>query len=264
MIDRRAFLSALTGGLLAAPLATEAQQAGKVSRIGYLTGGSSSDSPRLREAFLEGLREHGWVERENIVIDYRYAEGQYDRLPELATELVRLKVEIIVSVATPAAVAARNATATTPIVGISLGDPVGFGLIPSLRRPGGKITGLSYSVGLELIGKQLDLIREIVPKVRRLAVLWNPANPFHAGAIRELKGASKSLGVQLQFLKARTPTEFDGAFVAMVNERLEALVVVPDQMFQLHRTRLADLAARSRLPAVYGITAYAEAGGLMS
>lgn len=146
MIIRAALAVALVLGLLASPLAAEAQQAPNVYRIGYLTGGSSTDSPRLREAFPQGLRELGWVEGQNIVIQNRFAEGQYDRLPELAAELVRLNVAIIVTVATPAAVAAKNATATIPIVGISLGDPVGTGLIASLARPGGNVTGLSYSV----------------------------------------------------------------------------------------------------------------------
>jgi putative ABC transport system substrate-binding protein len=264
MISRRAFISTVAGGLLAAPFAAEAQQAGKVYRIGYLTGGLSTDSPVLREAFRQGLRELGWVEGQNVVIEYRFAEGRYDRLPELAAELVRLKVDIIVTVATPAAVAAKDATATIPIVGISLGDPVGIGLIASLARPGGNVTGLSYSVGLELVRKQLELLKEIVPKVRRVAILSNPANPFHAFATRDVKGAARSLGVQLQLLEARGPTEFDGAFAAMVKKRVGALVVVPDQMFQLHRTRLADLVARSRLPAAYGIREYVEAGGLIS
>jgi putative ABC transport system substrate-binding protein len=264
VVTRRAFIGSLAGGLLAAPLAAEGQQVRKVARIGYLTGGSSSDAPHLREAFRDGLRELGWVEGDNIVIDYRFSEGRYDRLPELATDLVRLKVDLIVTVATPGAVAAKNATATIPIVGISLGDPVGFGLVPSLARPGGNVTGLSYSAGLELIGKQLELIREIVPKVRRVAVLSNPANPFHASAIRDVKGTSRSFGVQLELLEARVPTEFDGAFAAMVQEGAGALVVVPDQMFQLHRRRLADLAARSQIPAAYGIREYAEAGGLIA
>ena len=250
--------------LLAAPLAAEAQQAGKVHRIGYLTGGLSTDRPHLIEAFRQGLRELGWVEGQNIIIEYRYAEGRFDRLPDLAAELVRLKVDIIVALATPASAAAKNATGTIPIVGISLGDPVGTGLIASLARPGGNVTGVSYSVGVETIGKGLELFKEIVPNVRRVAILSNPGNPLYAPAVRDVKVAARSLGVQLQLLEARGPTEFDGAFAAMAKERVGGLLVVADTMFNLHRARLVELAAKSRLPAAYGTRDAVEAGGLMS
>ena len=258
--------SVLAGGFafLLAPLAAEAQPAGKVPRIGFLGTRSPSDTAPYLDAFRQGLRERGWVEGQNIVIEYRFAEGRFDRLPDLAAELVRLKVDIIVAAPTPAAAAAKNATATIPIVGISLGDPVGLGLIASLARPGGNVTGLSYSVGMETFGKQLELLKEIVPKVRRVAILSNPANPFHALAIKEVKGAARSLGVELQLLEARGPEEFDGAFAAMTKERAGALLVMADSMFILHRTRLADLVARSRLPAAYGVRENVEAGGLMS
>ncbi len=247
-----------------APLSTDAQQAGKVPRIGYLSASSPSGGPRLLEAFRKGLRELGWVEGQNIVIDYRYAEGRFDRLPDLAAELVRLKVDIIVAVPTPAAAAAKNATGTIPIVMVSVGDPVGIGLIASLARPGGNVTGLSYSVDQKIFGKGLELLKETVPKIRHVAILWNPANPAHPLAIREVNVAARSLGLQLQLLEARGPNEFDGAFAAMAKERVGALLVVADSMFILHRTRLADLAARSRLPAMYGVRESAEAGGLMS
>jgi putative ABC transport system substrate-binding protein len=220
-------------------------------------------SPQL-DAFRQALRELGWVEGQNIVIDYRFAEGRFDRLPDLAAELVRLKVDIIVAQPTPAAAAAKNATETIPIVMISVGDPVGLGLIASLARPGGNVTGSSYSVGLEIAGKGLELLKETVPKVRRVAILSNPANPGHPLAIREVNVAARSLGVQLQLLEARDPNEFDGAFAAMATERVGVLLVVADSMFLLHRTRLADLAARSRLPAAYGNREIVEAGGLMS
>jgi putative ABC transport system substrate-binding protein len=220
-------------------------------------------SPYL-DAFRQGLRELGWVEGQNIVIDYRFAEGRFDRLPDLAAELVRLKVDIIVAATTPAAAAAKKATETIPIVMISVGDPVGLGLIASLARPGGNATGLSYSVGLETIGKGLELLKETVPKVRRVAILSNPANPFQPLAISEVNVAARSLGLQLQLLEARGPNDFDGAFAAMATERVGALLVVADSMFLLHRTRLADLAARSRLPAAYGTRENVEAGGLMS
>ena len=263
-MKRREFIAAVGAGLLAAPLVAGAQQAGRVHRIGYLTGGLSTDRPHLIEAFRQGLRELGWVEGQNIVIEYRYAEGRFDRLPDLAAELVRLKVDIIVAVATPASAAAKNATGTIPIVGISLGDPVGTGLIASLARPGGNITGVSYSVGVETIGKGLELLNEIVPNVRWVAILSNPGNPLHAPAVRDLKVAARSLGEQLQLLDARGPTEFDGAFAAMAKERVGGLFVVADTMFNLHRARLVELAAKSRLPAAYGTRDAVESGGLMS
>jgi putative ABC transport system substrate-binding protein len=264
MITRRVFVGSLTGGLLAAPLAADAQQAGKVPRIGFLGTRTLSDTSPYLDAFRQGLRELGWVEGQNIVIDDRFAEGRFDRLPDLAAELVRLKVAIIVAAPTPAVVAAKKATETIPIVAIAVGDPVGIGLIASLARPGGNVTGLSFSVGLEIAGKGLELLKETVPKVRRVAVLSNPANPGQPLSIRELNVAAQSLGVQLQLLEARGPNEFDGAFAAMATERVGALLVVADSMFNLHRTRLADLAARSRLPAAYGLRENVEAGGLMS
>ncbi len=264
MMNRRAFLSTLTLALLAAPLAADAQQAGKVHRIGYLSGSSSTAQRDLIEAFRQGLRELGWVEGQNIVIDYRFAEGRFDRLPDLAAELVRLKVDIIVAGPTSPAVAAKNATATIPIVMINVGDPVGTGLIASLACPGGNVTGLTFSVGMEVVGKPLELLKETVPKVRRVAILSNPANPAHALAIREVKVAARSLGVELQLLEARGPEEFDGAFAAMAKERVGALLVLADSVVFLHRTRLAELAAKSRLPAAYGFRENVEAGGLMS
>jgi putative tryptophan/tyrosine transport system substrate-binding protein len=263
-VNRRSFIT-LLGGAAAWPQAARAQQqAGKVPRIGFLGLTSPSDRPSLLDAFRQGLRELGWVEGQNIVIDYRYAEGRVDRLPDLAAELVRLEVDLIVSEGTQGVTAARNATETIPIVMITVRDPVGTGLIASLARPGGNVTGMSGSAGLEIVAKQLELLKETVPKIRRVAILSNPANAYHPLANREVTVAARSLGVQLQLLEARGPTEFDGAFAAMATERVEALLVVSDAIFNSHRTRLADLAARSRLPAAYGVRESVEAGGLMS
>ncbi len=264
MIDRRTFLAGTGAVLLCAPLTADAQPAGKVPRIGFLGTRTLSDTSSGLDAFRQGLRELGWVEGQNIVIDYRFAEGRFDRLPDLAAELVRLKVAIIVAAPTPAAVAAKKATETIPIVAIALGDPVGIGLIANLARPGGNVTGLTFSVGLEIGAKQLELLKETVPKVRRVAILSNPGNPGQALSIKHLNVAARSLGVQLQLLEARGPNEFDGVFAAMAKEHVGALLVVADSMFNLHRTRLADLAARSRLPAAYGLRENVEAGGLMS
>ena len=262
-MDRRVFIGSLAGGLLATPLAVEAQSAGKVPRIGYV--GTRTPSDFGLDAFRQGLGELGWVENRNIVIEYRFAEGRLDRLPDLAAELIRLKVDILVTHSTPGAVAGKNATDTIPIVMIAVGDPVGLGLIASLARPAGNATGLSFSiVGLEMIGKQLELLKETVPRIRRVAILSNAANPTKPLAIRDVNVAARSLGVQLQLLETRGPNEFDSAFATMAQERVGALLVVADSIFVFHRTRLADLAARSRLPAAYGWREHVEAGGLMS
>jgi len=264
MIRGVALVAVLAVSLLAAPLAADAQQAGKMPRIGWLGVESPSDRPALLDAFRQRLGELGWVEGQSIVIDYRYAEGRIDRLPDLAAELVRLKVDLIVSFGTQGVTAAKNATKTIPIVMIAVRDPVGTGLIASLAHPGGNVTGGSGTAGLEMFAKQLELLKETVPKIGRVAILSNPANAYHRLAIREVNVAARSLGVQLQLLEARGPNEFDGAFAAMAKERVRALLVLSDVMLNAHRTRLADLAARSRLPAAYSVRESVEAGGLMS
>ena len=262
-LDRRIFLGALAGGVLAVPLAAEAQQAGKVYQIGYLSAAGSSN-PRILEAFRQGLRELGWVEGQNIVIEYRWAEGHLDRLPGLAAELVRLKVDLIVASPTPGAMAAKNATGTVPIVAVSLTHPVELGLVASLARPGGNVTGVSYSVGADIFGKDLELLKEVVPRVRRVAVLSNPDSPARPLTMRNIKDAARSLSLHLQLLEARGPEGFDGAFAAMAKERVGALLVVQDPAFIPHRARLVDLAATNRLPSIFTQREDAEAGGLMS
>ena len=263
-MERRAFLGTLAGGLLAAPSTGDAQPAGKVYRVGYLTAGSISANPRVLEAFRQGLRDLGWVEGRNVVIEYRSAEGRFDRLPDLAAELVRLKVDVIVATPTPGALAAKKATSTIPIVGASLTDPVGLGVIASLARPGGNVTGVAYSVGTDIFGKDLSLLKEVVPKVRRVAVLSNPDGPAQPLTIRNIKEAAESLGVQLQLVEARGPGDFDGAFAAMARERAGALLVVTDPVFIPHRAQLVHLAAKNRLPSIFTQKADVEAGGLMS
>ncbi len=267
MTTRRAFLGTLAGGLLAAPVAADAQQpAGKVYRLGYLSVGSGTSTYlRPLEAFRQGLRERGWVEGQNIVIEYRWAEGRVDRLSGLAEELVRLKVDVIAASPTPAALAARNATRTIPIVGMSLTEPVAVGLVASLARPGGNVTGVTYGVDTDIFGKQLGLLKEAIPKVRRVAVLWNPGNsPAQPLIMSSVKAAARSLGLQLQLLEAREPGEFDGAFSAMARERAGALLLPGDPMHFLHRARLADLALKGRLPSMSTQWQWVEAGGLMS
>jgi len=261
---RRTFLGTLAGGLLVAARDAGAQQAARVPRIGWLGGPTRESAQVFVQPFQQGLKDLGWVEGQNVVIDWRFAGGQAERLPELAAELVRLQADVIVSPSTPTALAAKNATKTIPIVTVGVGDPVGLGLVASLARPGGNITGLTAVVTPEIAGKQLALVKEAVPKVSRVAVLWNPANPGTALFLREAEIASRALGVQPQRLEARSLNDFDSAFAAMTSKRVGALLVLGDVMFLTHRIRLADLAAKSRLPAMYSVREFVEAGGLMS
>ena len=261
-MDRRPFITG-TIGLLAAPLCAEAQQAGKVYRIGFLGGTSRTANTVMTNAFSQGLRELGYVEGRNVAIEYRYAEGKYERFPDYVNELVRLKVDIIVAVPTAAALAAKNATGMIPIVTVAVFDPVESGLVASLARPGKNVTGLTLIAGPEIVGKYLELLKETVPKASRLAVLWNPANPAHPSLVTEAETSARALGLQLQLVGARGPGEVDNALAAMTRERVGALVVLPDSMFLAERTRLAELATKNRLPAMYGLRQHAEAGGLM-
>jgi len=260
-----ALIVAFALAILAPPLAADAQPLAKVPRIGFLAAFSPTpEVSHFIEAFRQGLRDLGYVEGRNIVIEYRWAHSSFERLPDLAAELVRLKVDIIVAVVTQASLAAKNATGTIPIVMVGVSDPVGSGLIASLGRPGGNITGTS-GMAAELVGKQLELLKETLPKVSRVAALWNPANPvFQALQLRETKAAARALRVQLQILEARGPDELDRAFAAMTRERAGALLVLGDPVFTLHRKRIADLGAKRRLPVVSGTREFAEAGGLMA
>src|SRR5262245_44027361 len=245
----------LTLGLLIMPLAAAAQQLAKVARIGYLVIGAL-DAPETRvllDAFRQGLREHGYVEGQNIVIEYRAADGQIERLPGLATELAHLQVDLIVAGNTPAARAAQQATTTIPIVASVMGDPVGDGLVTSLARPGRNITGLTF-LGPELIGKRLELLKEALPRVSRVAALWHPgafAEHTTRDMVQGTEAAARTLGVHLQLVEVRSPDEFDGAFATMTRERAEALIVFPSPMLFQERRRLVDLAARHRLPGMY-------------
>ena len=258
-------IALLTVAVLVAPLAGEAQQAPGLPRIGFLMPGSLSDPrfPRFLHAFRQGLRELGYVEGQNVSIELRWAEGQYHRLPGLAAELVRLKVNVIVAGGAPAIQAAKRATETIPIVMVNVSDPVASGFVASLARPGGNITGLSMMTP-ELVGKQLEMLKEIVPKVARVAVLWNPANPGNAPQVRHAPDVARALGVRLQPLEARNASEIDHAFAAITTERAGAVIVLTDTILIDHRTRIADHAARRRLPTVSGLLEHAEAGGLLA
>ncbi len=250
-------------GTLTAMAPAEAQQPGSVPRIGTLAASPTAANAHLWEAFRQGLRERGYVEGQNILIEHRSAEGKWERLPELAAELVRLRVAAIVAAPTPAIHAARQATQTIPVVMVAVGDPVGQGFVASLARPGGNITGLS-NIAPDLVGKHLQLLKELVPKVSRVALLWNPDTSVGAPQVREAMVAARALGGQLQTLPVLGPDDFGGAFMAMARERAGALLVTADSMLFSNRTRLADLANRSRLPAVYAFREHGEAGGLMS
>jgi len=255
----------VAGGLLAAPLAAEAQQAAKIARIGYLAG-SLAGNPHLPEAFRQGLRDLGYVEGRTVVIEYRDAEGKLERLPALAVELVALKVDVILAGGTPQALAAKQATRTLPIVFAAHADPVGSGLVTSLARPGGNVTGLSL-LAPELVGKRLEQLKQAVPGVNRVAVLWEPGayvELTERDILKETEVAARALGVRLQFVEARGPADFDRAFSDMTRARAGALTVLPSTMFIIERRRLVDLAAKNRLPAVYTSREYVDAGGLMA
>jgi putative tryptophan/tyrosine transport system substrate-binding protein len=269
---RAALAAAVAIGFLLAPLVAEAQPAGQVYRIGYLSPSSPSDPEKLASpfgerglaAFRQGLRELGYVEGQNIAFESRWAEGRFERLPDLAAELVQLKVDVIVSVVTQASLAAKNATRTIPIVMVAVGDPLGSGLVDNLARPSGNVTGPS-SMYSDLVGKQLEVLKEIAPKASRVALLWNPANAaWQARMLKATGVAAKALGLQVQLLEARGPDELEGAFAAMTRERAGALLVAPDVILALHARRIADLAAKRRLPAMYGSREHVEAGGLIS
>jgi len=266
-MDRRTFLSRIASGYAVAPLSVGAQPTGKVYRMGYLSIGSASTTyVRPLEAFRQGLHELGWDEGRNVIIEYRFAEGRADRLPALAEELVRLKVDIIVASPTPSAQAAKDATRTIPIVGMSLTEPVAVGLVTSLARPEGNVTGLTYGVDKEIFGKQLQLLKEAIPEMRRAAVLTHPASGGASHPIRmeSVRSAARSLSLPLNIFEVNEPGEFESAFAAILKERTDALLLSGDAMFFIHRARLAELALKSRLPSMSTQWQWVDAGGLMS
>ena len=257
-ITRRTFCSML----LALPFPAQAQQPAKIPRIAWLTASSLSAPSARIEAFRQGLRDLGYVEGKNIVIEWRYAEGKLDRLPALAAELVRLKVEVIVSAGPPPTRYAKQATLTIPIVMAFDDDPVGSGFVASLSRPGGNITGLSTYFP-ENSGKQLELLREIVPKLSRVAVLGNVSQPGHPQALREINLAADGFRVQVQYLEVGGPKDIEIAFRAASKERADAVLVLSSAVFFLQRRQVADLAVKGRLPTIFGRPEYVENGGLV-
>jgi ABC-type uncharacterized transport system substrate-binding protein len=263
---RREFIT-LLGGAAAWPLQVRAQTA-RIARIGYLiTGALESPETNInRDAFRQGLNELGYIEGRNIVIEYRSADGKIERLPGLATELVGLRVDLIVAQATPAGRAAQQATTTIPIVVTAMGDPVRDGLVASLARPGGNITGTTF-LGPELVPKRLSFLRELLPTISRVAVLWHPgafSEPTIREMLNEVAQAARRLGVQLQLVEVRSADEFDHAFTTMVGARAEALFQFPSTLLFNERRRIVDLAARHRLPAMFNAREFVQLGGLIA
>jgi putative tryptophan/tyrosine transport system substrate-binding protein len=265
---RREFITLLGGATAAWPLGARAQQAARIARIGYLiTGALESPETKInRDAFRQGLNELGYIEGRNIVIEYRSADGKIERLPGLATELVGLRVDLIVAQATPAGRAAQQATTTIPIVVTAMGDPVRDGLVASLARPGGNITGTTF-LGPELVPKRLSFLRELLPTISRVAVLWHPgafSEPTIREMLNEVAQAARRLGVQLQLVEVRSADEFDHAFTTMVGARAEALFQFPSTLLFNERRRIVDLAARHRLPAMFNAREFVQLGGLIA
>jgi putative ABC transport system substrate-binding protein len=262
-MKKRITVLILSAMLLALCLSAQAQQPSKVPKIGFLVGPSRSFFANRIELFQQGLHSLGYTKGKNIVIEYRYADGKADRLPALAAELVGLKVDVIVTGATPSVLAAKKATSTIPIVFVSTSDPVASGLVASLARPGANITGLAI-VAPELSGKRLELLKEAFSNISRVAFLWNSANPAQGLQWKETQAAAQALGLQLQSLEVRSSNDFDDVFEAALRERAQALVVAPEPLINTHLKRIVEFAAKNRLPAMYGGPEVVDAGGLMS
>jgi putative ABC transport system substrate-binding protein len=258
-VKRREFIAGLSAA--AWPLVARAQQAANRYTVGFLSAGSENIA--LDTGFVANLGELGWVEGKNVGFERRYAENRLERLPRLAADLVSLKVDVIAAPGTLAPLAAKQATSTIPIVMITAGDPLGSGLVASLARPGGNVTGMSL-MAPDLGGKRLELLREVVPGLARVAVLWNAGNPYSALVFKETQAAGRTLGIAVQSLEVRAPSDFDGAFEAARRERPDALITVEDPFTLNYAQRVVDFTAAQRLPSLYGVREFAAAGGLMS
>ena len=263
---RRGFIALLGSGIAAWPLAASAQQAERSitrPRVAFLGAESRSTNQHFFDAFRQGMMEHGYVDGQNVILEQRWAEGRSERFPELVSELIGLKVDVIVAVSLPAAFAAKNGTSTLPIVFIA-SDPLGSGLVASLARPGGNLTGLSLFLGDEFSSKWLELLREAVPTASRVGVLSNPVNPASRHYVTVLRDAAQKLGVMLQLHAVSDPGELDRAFATLAAERADAVVVVIDPLTVRYRERIVGLALKNRLPAMYGFREFVDAGGLMA
>ena len=253
----------ITLGILLGSLAARAQQTDNVYRIGFLGNSTAALEANLVGPFREGLRDLGYVEGRNILIEYRWAEGKYDRFPALIGELLALKVAVIVTAGTPATLAVKKATTSVPVVVAAVGDPVGTGIVPSLRHPGGNITGLT-AISTEMDAKRLELLREVAPSVSYIAVLWNAANPLQVLDEKQVQAAAQVLRMRVLSLGVKTEEEIKSALAVMARERPDALLVLTDRLFLHHRALIMDFATRHRLPGVHAYRELVEAGGLMS
>jgi putative ABC transport system substrate-binding protein len=261
---RREFIAAIGGAVAARPLRAVAQQVGKRYTIGLLSAGTRpAQNGASWVAFSGALRELGWVDGKNVAFEHRYADNRLERLPELAAELVRLNVNVIVAIGTLAPLAAKRVTSTIPIVMTAAGDPLGSGLVASLARPGGNVTGMSL-MAPDLGGKRLELLKELLPRLARVSVLWNAANPYSARVFKETQAAGQILGIEVQSLEVRDPDDLDGAFEAARRQHPDALDTVEDPFTGTYRKRIADFALADHLPSLYGLREDVEAGGLMS
>jgi putative ABC transport system substrate-binding protein len=258
---RRDFIKGIAGTATSWPLAAHAQQTLKAARIGYLAFRSPMSAD---DSFFQGLRNFGWIEGQNILIERRFAAGNTDQLTNSAAELVRLKVDVIVAVASVATQAAKDATTSIPIVFVNAGDPVGQGFVQSLAHPAGNVTGIAFDASPDVTAKQAQLLIEVVPKLSRLAVLWNPTSALMRSYWNVIKASAPTLHIELQSLEVQDPIELEGAFDDMTRQHADGLLVLSDSFTTLYRARLTELAAKHKLPAIYGHSQYIEAGGLMS
>jgi putative ABC transport system substrate-binding protein len=259
---RREFLALLAGVAATHPLAARAQQ-GHVYRVGFMGNSTAALETNLVEPFRKGLHELGYEEGRNLAIEYRWADGHYERFPALVAELIAAKVDVIVTAGTPASLAVQKSGTTIPLVMVAVGDPVGTGLVASLARPGGNATGLS-SIAPDLEGKRLELLRDVVPNFAHVAVLWNPSNPFHTISLQHARDAAKVLHIKLLAVPVRTTEELGQGFAAILSERPDALLVLADRVFLHDRKSLMEFTLQHRLPGVYAYRELVEAGGLMS
>ena len=259
---RRWFVMKLSLAVVAAPSAARAQPAREIPRVGFLFYGSAGSSPEV-DAFRRGLKELGYVDGQNIAVEYRFAGGRAERLPALAAELVRLRPNVIVAPGTPAATAAKHATDTIAVVFAGVADAIGAGLVANFARPSANVTGLT-SVSSQLGGKRLEFLKAVVPKASRVAVLYNPTDPSNVLTLKDLQKPAASLGLALQPFEVRRPDDFEGAFVAMKHERAHALFGAAGLLTTGHRKTIVDLASRARLPAMWGERQFVDVGGLMS
>jgi putative tryptophan/tyrosine transport system substrate-binding protein len=260
-MKRREFITLLGGVAAAWPLAVRAQQSAKAARIGFLGSTFASNWASRVEAFRSGLRGLGYVEEENVAIEFRWAEENYDQLPELAAELIRLKVDVLVVNGTPGSLVAKRATTTVPIVMVHSGDAVAAGIVASLARPGGNLTGMTYFVP-ELMAKRMEMLKDVMPRISQVAILVKPDNPFFVTALRALEEPAKSLNIRLQRFEVRGPNDFEDAFAAMAKSSVDAVVILEDAVFVSNARAIADLAAKYRLLSA-GFNEFAQAGGLV-